>query len=845
MKKGILLGLVAITVLSIGIASQGHATEARPGITPRVIIGTDDRTSVTGAQLEQAPYRWTVFLDVTFEDGSVAYGSGAMIAKDTVLTCGHVLFDSNAGWATEVKVHAGYDGVNNKYFAKSSEVLGFSSWTQGANMDDKPDVAAIKLDRNLGDQTGWFPIQKNTLLQDKITLTGFPGEKDRTMWTDNGVITKKYNHGIGYNADSTGGNSGSPVYNQNNELVAIHSGALLSSSLGTHNTGTVFTDEVKQAVDFWVTGQSAVEVTGVSVSEQRVTLQKDETRQLNATITPSNASYKEGKWKSSDTSIASVDHRGKVTGKNNGQATITFTSDDNKIQATCVVNVVDDNYVPLERIDFRYSDEIEYVEKRGIFSRYSPTFIPANASNKEVYYTSSNLEILDLDLKDPYHPRYLKSGEVDVYCHSKDNGQAYKVATYHVDDHGETLETATPIESGISQFGFFYRTYDVDYFKFVPTKSGEYTIDGEVIGQYSHELNQAWEFTIRDENNNKLYSTQNRKMSYAFEAGKTYYIRPNLRRFFHLDEDIYRTNYAFDIYPKGTEKPNPITGIELDKTSVEIDEGKKEMLFATISPSTTPDDKTIQWSSSDDAIATVNNGEITGVKEGQATITATTSNGKTAACEVTVNKVIVPVERIQLYMYTQDVGLGYGSETIEALVYPENATNKELNWQIEDTSVAEFTSFTAVNRRSVQALKLGITKVTATSGAVSSEIVVNCVAIDQPVTIERTLQPNEVYEEVVQLPDDGGKDNRILINGYVGQRTFLSVVDDKQTTPHYNQTFSHSGGFGNATQTRAGAKLTIRFQNPSATHDAYIKMTLKTYPFNWQPHPNFVPQIPN
>lgn len=65
--------------------------------------------------------------------------------------------------------------------------------------------------------------------------------------------------------------------------------------------------------------------------------------------------------------------------------------------------------------------------------------------------------------------------------------------------------------------------------------------------------------------------------------------------------------------------------------------GATETLSATVSPETATD-KTVKFTSSDETIATVTpiQGKVTGVKAGTATITATTMNGETATCEITV-----------------------------------------------------------------------------------------------------------------------------------------------------------------------------------------------------------------
>jgi len=81
------------------------------------------------------------------------------------------------------------------------------------------------------------------------------------------------------------------------------------------------------------------------------------------------------------------------------------------------------------------------------------------------------------------------------------------------------------------------------------------------------------------------------------------------------------------------------TGISLNKSSMSLDVGKTEKLVATITPENATN-KTVTWESLNTEVATVDNsGTVTGVSEGNATIQATTSNGKKAICTVVVNKV--------------------------------------------------------------------------------------------------------------------------------------------------------------------------------------------------------------
>lgn len=82
-----------------------------------------------------------------------------------------------------------------------------------------------------------------------------------------------------------------------------------------------------------------------------------------------------------------------------------------------------------------------------------------------------------------------------------------------------------------------------------------------------------------------------------------------------------------------------VTGISLNKTTTEILEGTAETLVATVMPAdaTHPE---YTWSSSDDTVATVNNGVVTAVKGGTATIkVVTTEGGFQASCVVTVKEI--------------------------------------------------------------------------------------------------------------------------------------------------------------------------------------------------------------
>ena len=86
----------------------------------------------------------------------------------------------------------------------------------------------------------------------------------------------------------------------------------------------------------------------------------------------------------------------------------------------------------------------------------------------------------------------------------------------------------------------------------------------------------------------------------------------------------------------------PVSNITLDKTELSLSIGDSETLTATIEPDNATN-KTVTWSSNNEAVATVENGKVTAVKEGTATITVTAQDGSgvSISCSVTVTHSMV------------------------------------------------------------------------------------------------------------------------------------------------------------------------------------------------------------
>ena len=115
-----------------------------------------------------------------------------------------------------------------------------------------------------------------------------------------------------------------------------------------------------------------INVTSISLSKKNMELEPGEQAALNASVLPENATDKTVKWESSSASVASVEN-GIITAKSPGTTTITASSADGEITASCLVTVID-----AKAID-------DFVEMRPTINSVSPSVKRAT-----VYFSSVN-----------------------------------------------------------------------------------------------------------------------------------------------------------------------------------------------------------------------------------------------------------------------------------------------------------------------------------------------------------------------------------------------------------------------------------------------------------------------
>ena len=119
-------------------------------------------------------------------------------------------------------------------------------------------------------------------------------------------------------------------------------------------------------------------------------------------------------------------------------------------------------------------------------------------------------------------------------------------------------------------------------------------------------------------------------------------------------EDNYKNAYAWSKFKNviGKDFSVKVTLIEVTPTEVEAEEGSEVQLSVVVLPEEATN-KEVAWSSSNESVATVdNNGLVSIHKEGEATITATTTDGSnlSATCVIKAFSGIVEVESLNFYV---------------------------------------------------------------------------------------------------------------------------------------------------------------------------------------------------
>lgn len=198
----------------------------------RILVnGTDNRYKVKNTM--QAPYSYTVYLVIHWKNGDNTTATGWMMGKSTVVTAGHCTYidDYRGGWAANIEVYPAKNGYKNPYgYANVTNMNVTTAWINEGGAAN--DYGILELDREIGVNTGYFGYQYQGASYNgtEVTIGGYPGEHVANnytyaeLWKKKGKISSSTSNVLRYKIDTTGGQSGAPVYLDNHQVIGIHSG---------------------------------------------------------------------------------------------------------------------------------------------------------------------------------------------------------------------------------------------------------------------------------------------------------------------------------------------------------------------------------------------------------------------------------------------------------------------------------------------------------------------------------------------------------------------------------------------------------------------------------------------
>lgn len=144
---------------------------------------------------------------------------------------------------------------------------------------------------------------------------------------------------------------------------------------------------------FKIGSEGLIPVNAVSLDRNNLSLVEGKSEKLTATITPANASNQTVIWTSSDSSVATVDTEGLVTGITPGTATITIETADGSKTASCTVTVLD-KITELVEVSLNRSS---LTLTEGSYETLIASVTPEELEDKSVNWSSSDASVASVD----------------------------------------------------------------------------------------------------------------------------------------------------------------------------------------------------------------------------------------------------------------------------------------------------------------------------------------------------------------------------------------------------------------------------------------------------------------
>lgn len=546
--------------------------------------------------------------------------------------------------------------------------------------------------------------------------------------------------------------------------------------------------------------QVTVPVGGISLDNASVALKEGQEIQLTAIVSPNDATDKKVTWSSSDTKVATVEN-GKVKAVAEGTATITAKAGDKSASCSVAVskNIIDVTSVTLDK------SSLELV--KGAEATLSATVKPDDATNKTVTWSTTDADVATVEngkvkaVGGGSATITAKAGDKSASCTVKVTVPVSSVSldktTLDMTEGDQTQLVATVNPADATDKAVVWSTDKADIATVDPAgkvtavapgsatitvkagdKSASCTVQvarriipatGISVSPANLELFETEQryilayLTPSNSTDEAEWSSDNPAVATVSKYGGVRAVAPGTANI------IARVGSLSSSCALTVKAATPVESITLNKEESTIEKGQAETLTATILPQEATF-KTVSWTSSNNAVATVNSsGVVTAHGGGKATITATSRNGLTATCHVTV---VVSVQSVTLSP-AGDLELNVGSSaSLTASVSPSDATDKTVTWESGDITIA------TVENGVVTGVAKGGTTVTARAGGKSATVNVNVVVPASGITLDQTsLNLTKTQEAtLVATVSPGNASNKTV--SWTSSNTAVATVDN-------------------------------------------------------------------
>lgn len=447
----------------------------------------------------------------------------------------------------------------------------------------------------------------------------------------------------------------------------------------TDHFGQTWTDDV------WVSF-AYTPATGITISESAVSGSIGDTHQLTATVQPSGtlgvgkASISDLYWESDNENIATVDDKGLVTFVSTGATTVRAIAYDGGYTATCSVSTGGDRSVlqaALEKYkdtdyqDYEYTVGITfkqaYEEAQSVMNDNTKTQDEINQAAQALIEAGAALE----------GHQVIKAQSVDVSYVGYSRNTA--IGSYNQRTSG-TIGDNDALSIDLSKNGYANTLHE----------NNKLELSAAVVPAGADSNGISW--TVDDSKNIKATQTDGKLVLSPSSATANGWAKVTVTNTDHYSRTLSR---SFTVVMSGS----VISGVSLDQTQLNLLVTQDPVqLNATLAGSSNRTFNDVTWTSSNPAVATVENGLVTPVDVGDCTITVKTlDGGYTATCAVTVRADYSVLEakyaEYQIlvnqskghYIYTEDslAVLETACAQAKAMIDSGLSTQAEIDAQVE------------------------------------------------------------------------------------------------------------------------------------------------------------------